>query len=332
MNAQLHKPTASTAHATRAGTNVIAVPDGLPGARDMLGAVTYWSLHGGVPVRELAAVWAEEGLDAQLLPPPPSPVRALKRAVKLLEGRGAMVRPLGGKRASTAGVAGVIVVHEVYVDDRPTYRNGIEVSLVARPGGAGPDDLELAFGGTYEPEDERSVRAHYARCLATYDPSDIGPWLIDRAYGLKAVALRVSGGVYFVPRSGVESWSRVARAVEVASGHTVFQIPSLTASEAIAAVTAAVTEEVREAVAKLEEEIDKREDSENGITRRGIAARKARVAALEEKLAAYRDLLGAGFEALTKSLETVGARLTEAALALDGGGSAADPFAGVELG
>ncbi len=249
------------------GSKIIAVQASIEG---VTGEVCYWRLSGSVDLERLRAEWVKAGLDEKLLPAPPSPQAALRRAVGELADRRSLVRPLEGGK-------GLALVRERATGDELAY----EVALRA-----------YATGGhlTIDPPDHLRVAAlqvNYAVALNEVSAADVGGWLCRLVQYVDAVALRDTGGVYFVPRHRLGEWHRIVGAVRAATGHQVFGIPAMPADETIAAVVDAVTTEAERDCALLEEQV-----LAGDLGERALKNRLDRADAAKEKLARYESILG----------------------------------------
>ncbi len=142
---------------------------------------------------------------------------------------------------------------------------------------------------------------------------DVSSWLLDIAYGQGAVSLRESGGVYFIPKSGVDYWSKIANAVEAGGAGSVFRIPAVRTAEAVAAITDAVTAEAEAAALALEEELTKTGD--DALGKRAIATRTKTVQELLAKLNSYEELLGQQL-AVRERVSTLQSTLSAVALTM----------------
>lgn len=265
------------------------------------GAVSYWRLSGDVKLDVLASAWRAAGLDEKLLPTAVKNEVALGRAVADQAEKRRLIRPLA-RRGAWA------IVDETVVEGQaPTYRTLVTVRL----GDTGADVeavsasddeayfIRTAIGGAYL--QHRNKLAHH----------DISAWLLDIAYGLKAVSLRESGGVYFIPNAGVDMWSKVADAVTAGGAGDVFRIPAMRTAEAVAAITAAITAEAAVMAQKIEDEIMATGD--DAIGKRALKNRVKDSMALLDKLASYEELLGRQLD-IRARVEALSANVSAAVL------------------
>lgn len=266
----------------------IAVPS-LPS--ETAGAIVLWRLSGEVNYTALAAEWEKRGLDARLLPALPSPTVALHRAVEGQRGPRRLVRPLGGRN-------GWAVVAEKAEEDDLDYSIQTRVKL---------DTAHRIVIDPAEGEMAVSLRAAFDHYLDTLVLGDISEWLCDRVVGLHAVPLRDTGGVYFIPRSSVADWQRMASALEAASDCVCHEIAALQTAEAVECILDAVAQEVENEAAAMEKEI-------NDLGERGLRNRMEHCEKVEAKIELYEGLLGAKQEALHERLTRLKASIGAAIL------------------
>jgi len=264
------------------------------------GAIVYWRLAGSVDYEDLENAWRDAGLDDKLLPAPTTRPTALKRAMQTFKEPGVMVRKLKGEEV------GFILVNETYADGRPEYSRGMEVTLDSS------GSLAMA------PHDDKlfaSVQATFAHHLNYLSQHDISSWLVDLARRARAVRLRDTGGIYFVPKTSIALWRAFTGALRGASRNALFEIPALHCDEAVAAILDAITAEADEACEAFTAELDAKLDD---MTAYSVRVRKARVEELRAKIASYEELLGVKMPALTDQVQNIEAPLADAALRADG--------------
>jgi hypothetical protein len=261
------------------------------------GAIVFWRLAGAVSYDDLDCAWAGAALDARLLPSPVGASTALKRTMQTFREKNVMVKPL------RTGADGFVLVHETYVDGRPSYRNGLEVTL--------KDDGGLTMD-PFDDETAAQLSATYGHHLEHLTPQDVSSWLVWLVRTVLAVRLRDTGGIYFVPRDHLETWRRYVGAIRAASHCAMFEIPAMRTDEAAAAILDAVTREAQEVAEELAQEL------QGDLSARALRGRGKRIAELEGKLAAYENLLGVKLEALREQFGELQAKVAAAVLAADG--------------
>lgn len=300
-------------------------------AEDTAGAISYWRLSGPVSVQILTDAWTAEGLDPQLLPAPPEPEAALRRAVTGQQARRRLVRPLERR--------GAWVIKDEQVVKRPDGHGGTtedtDYVTVARVyfdasrrgysyGYSYPINIEKADASDKVfSEIETAIISDYHTHRAELAPEDISAWLITLAKAQNAASLRDAGGIYFIPRPAMDFWRSAVRAVEAASNnkHKIFKIPALKNAEAVEAILDAVTQEAQaeaeaieaDLVAECEEGAEGAEEKA-ALSARAVRTRTKRCAAILSKVSAYEGLLGVKLDVIRDRVETLKADLAAAAL------------------
>ena len=204
---------------------LIAVPQ----AGDVAGAIVYWRLSGDVDYARLGAEWAAAQLDPAIFRGPTSPRAALTAAVKQLEDPYRRAIPL--KQGH-----GYVVSRTARPDWDETVTSTVELRVRLHD----TDDYNhpepyLEFS---EPNDldARAVLVSYQRNLGLLSQADFGSWLVRLAEGQHAVALRDTGGIYFIPRSSLDAWHRITAVIDAVSGHRIFEVPAMRSDEAVEAI------------------------------------------------------------------------------------------------
>lgn len=281
-------------------SKIMIVP-GLPDGAT--GLVVLWRLSGEVDLEKLAAAWLAAGLDEKLLPKPASPVVALHRAVVELQTRHQLVRKIEGERAGWA-----------VVEERQDG-NGMEAQLnynvTTRVRLVGDEDAEQL---EFLPPDGPlvgEVRTEYERARRQLSQQDVSVWLVRRVEELRAVALRDTGGIYFVPRDAVDRWRAMCGALARASQNRVLDLPALRDDEAVAFVLDALARESERAATEMEKELET-----GDLGERALRTRTARCGQMEQKLRQYEDLLGVQLDGMRSRIEQLQARMT-AAMAIE---------------
>ena len=282
------------------------------------GAISYWRLSGDVDLGVLTAAWRVAGLDAELLPEPPSGRVAVSRALKDIQ---ANVDDTTRRQALKAqggwwGVLDVISDAEGNISTNQVARvryNSKEQRVEIK---------DAAF--LLEQQIRKAAQTHRER-LAT---SDISSWLIKLADQHSALGLRDSGGIYFVPRAHIAFWRTVADVLESVGGDSkIFRIPALKTDEAVDAIIDAVTQEANKAAEVLTASLMAEGDKAPGARALGTMAKDC--SAKLDKIRHYEKLVGKTLpDAVAKIQELAKkvSRVTEARAA--GITSAAEALAG----
>jgi phage pi2 protein 07 len=244
------------------------------------GAIVWWNMHETTDYDALSAAWKDAGLDAELLPRLPSPEAALRRAVKQEEGKHLLVRGIeNGWALVDEEVDGEDLDYEIRVRFTLNAVGNVNVE---------PKDHKLAA----------PVKAEYDKLLSTLSREDVSSWLVRMAALTQAVMLRENGGFYFIPRTQLDQWRRIAKAVTSASQHRVNEIPALQSEEAVAAILEAVTAEAEKAADEMDEDMD---DAKLGA--RALSSRTNHAESVLKKVMGYEALLGEGLDKIRERLE-----------------------------
>lgn len=279
---------------------VIAVTEGVPTA----GAIVWWRLSGEVDASRFAHAWEAAGLDATILPSVPGPATALRRAVNEQRKRGVIVHPLGRGQGFAL----------VYVrNTQQPQELDFEVATKCTLDQVGRLAIESPYTSLTDEEqsqlsDTRSdVRAAFARHSETLGTTDFSGWLTKLLPGLDAVALRDSGGVYFVPHASMTHLTAIRDVVHATTGHRLHQVPALKSEDAVNAILDAIEVEADAEAASMSQDIDNAT-----LGAKGFANRIERCNAVEEKVARYERLLDSNLGAVRQRLDALRAALTVA--------------------
>lgn len=265
--------------------SLIAVPNAAAGTA---GHIVYWRLSGGLDLANLGAAWRAQGLDPAMLPEEPSATVALRRAVSTLK---------RSDRTIEATKEGLVVLDKTADVEKLSKRLVASLDLV--------DRIRVTYAK--DPDEAIAVSLAFTAALTQLAQADVSPWLSDVMADLRAVPLRDTGGVYFVPRSATERFNRVLTALRGSTAHVIAAIPALDSDEAVAAVLDALQTE-----ANKELETIRREMETEDLGERALNTRIEKTEAVEGKLAAYENLLGGNLDAVRDRLQAMRAELTVA--------------------
>jgi hypothetical protein len=179
---------------------------------------------------------------------------------------------------------------------------------VAFPAGAGtsPEDAALSA----------DLHASYDRHLWELDGATITGWLVTLARSLNAVALKDTGGVYFVPREGLATWRTMAGVVQAVTGSATQEIATVLVEQHAERIIAAIVSAVeREAGAEAEAMLNELADPSAELGKRALATRAKKLGELRAKVDSYGALLGQSMDTLGGRLEQLQAALLSATLA-----------------
>lgn len=270
---------------------IIVVPDG-----KNAGLVTWWRLSGTINYDALTEAWASAGLDAGELPDPPSDSEALKRAIIDMRGPHTLIRQL-------PNVMGFAVVDESFDDGDPEYEMRFKLWLDY-------DALEMRFDPAVDAEQVREINERFATARRELVASDLSSWLVRRVWKASAVALRDTGGIYFVPETQARAWEEFADVFHKVGASRVHVIPAMKSERAVEAVMAAVIAETEAEVAAVLKRI------ENGeLGGRALKTQAAKCDAMADKLRTYEQLLGVRMGDMQRLVQEADARVSMLLLA-----------------
>ena len=244
----------------------------VPGAgTEAIGVVSWWRLSGDTKLDALNEALTSAGVADKDLPHAPSPVLALSRAVAEQGGDSTIVRALEGR-----GNWAVLDAQINHVS--MTAQQGLRVYVEG-------DTLKFQPAEFAHPL-EAPIREAYQEHLSKLDTRDVSAWAADYVYyNLRAMNLRDTGGIYFVPREAVPAWQRITSAVEAVTQHKWFEIPVAPAAQLLG--------------------------------KRGLSGRRERCAEILSKVEEYEGLLGSSLDKLRGRIMTLQAAFAAAALAAD---------------
>jgi hypothetical protein len=304
LESQANDRMTSIGRGSQAHESIVVTPEAMGAA----GAVSYWRASGSIQIAALTAAWARAGLDPKLLRNAPEPETALRRAVLELATREhvsdkverrILVRPQ--QEPSTWAVVEEIVAEGV----PPAYTTLEIISFVE---GTGPQFYTVSGTQDQAARILAAVMANFTAQQGLFAPEDITGWLVKLAYKFGALALRDSGGVYFIPRPAMETWNKIATVIEAMSAHKIFRIPAMKNSEAVEAIIDAVTAEAEQVAKAIEEEVVA------GLGARALTTRKSAIDALLAKVSSYEELVGQQIKVRDR-VEALSAAVAEARLA-----------------
>jgi hypothetical protein len=151
------------------------------------------------------------------------------------------------------------------------------------------------------------VQADYDRTMG--EVLNLSSWLVRMVYSTHAVGLRDTGGIYFVPRDGVDEWKKLVGAIRAASAHQFFEVPALRSSEAVDAILDALITEAGESILKMEEQL-----TSDKLGEKALHGRVEKCDAMKSKIESYEALLGTNLDKLRERLDGLKANLAAAAL------------------
>jgi hypothetical protein len=270
--------------------DVICVPSSVDGA----GALLWWALSGSIQYSRLREAWLAAGLPASDCPAAPSPALALRLAVHANAHGTLLARRFDG---------GWVIAQESASDaDGHRQWQAAPVVKVRLSDSLGSD---VTIEGNAELG--AVVRAHYHAALVDWPATSVSGWLPTYVQArCDGIAMRESGGIYYVPPAAVPALQRVREVLESVSGHRLTLIQALRTEEAVEAILGSLATDTASAIEAALEGAD---------TPRKAKNRRDLVAALRARLERYEDLLGAKHLELADQLDQADRALALIALA-----------------
>lgn len=247
------------------------------------GGVTFWTLAGDVSRAPLLAELAEGGLE-DFCPPPPTPAWCVREALaSLARGRNHLVRPLSSRDGFT-------LVLERRGEEENQYLSDLSVRV--------EDSGELAFS----PASSRPAGwdAEFGRLAALAPAESVGRALTRLVRHLGGVALRRTGGVYWLPADSMPRWRAAARALHRSSAgrSVIYTVKHRMDEGAARALKDAVTEEIGAEAERLYEEV-----TSCDLSPKALEARMERAREMAARVEAFEGHTRSTLDALRESLE-----------------------------
>lgn len=265
------------------------------------GSVVYWQLSGVVELKKLRGAWLTAGLDEADLPPATSPKTALRRAMEALtDGQRVMLK--NGSSPEWVGL-----YERIVENGKPKYVLQFEARLNSSDMFGDPV-LQDATGQPVGEDSRDAVEIGFSKELRSIHHHDLSGWLVSAVRKHEAVSLRESGGFYFVPRTSLDRWRVMTKAIESVTKCAFWELPAMGSKQAAEAILDALTREVSEYVGGIDEQIGK-------VGVRALASREREVERYEARIATYEGILGGKLDALRVKMGELGGRLAMAKLA-----------------
>ncbi|MCC6334311.1 MAG: hypothetical protein IT380_10030 [Myxococcales bacterium] len=254
----------------------------LPTKGDHLGDVIWWQLADAEVSRtRLETLWLGAGLDKSLLPEAPTAEKALKTAIRETQvGHLEHLLRLGKEDSNEVVFA---VVHEAHeADGSLSYTQEARIKL---------DRLhEQLIVDNPSHELVSAVRVAFERLRLNHTSDDVRRSVVRSLRSFSAVALRESGGIYWVPRTYSPKLRQLQQAIETIGSSKVYLLPihdSSDASRTLGEVAqASVVQELDALKFEVEGFLQSPPDRPSTLVRRLEAFES-----LKTKAALYRDIL-----------------------------------------
>lgn len=257
------------------------------------GVLCWWELNGSTNIHDLCANLGDAGLEA--LCPGPATRRAILgdacRRVARAAGNLAAIRHRGSW--FLIELEDEIAARETEADADDAAINAEDLTahaiIRARCVGENVSVKRLRKGTAVNAKKiKRKILEAVEDGADLLDSSQISSWL-SKIHGrdFDGLRLRPRGGLYFIPPSRRELWSKFWGAVRESSGHFVSGIDAARSEETVRAVLNGLRAEVDEVSASLDTLIA---DDEAGVRAAKAGVRKAD--ALIERISAYSEIIG----------------------------------------
>jgi uncharacterized protein DUF6744 len=261
------------------------------------GAATFWTLSGDLDLPALTEKWEATGLPKEWLPDTRGPEVAFGRALATLEQGDLFVERVRSTKERA-------LVFKSEIEGTLSYETLAKWKL----GDSGVEQtfaLDAASRSLHE-----IVQEAFERELNRVNANDVSGWLTRLACGrLDAVALRDTGGFYYVPPAHVETWSKIKQLLREISGHVVYVLPMMKSEATVEAVLAACLNEAGAEIARLEAVLQANAAGGGELGERALASKATKAEALRDQMARYEKLLEVKMPDITQKLETLRANL-----------------------
>jgi len=263
------------------------------------GAVTWWRLSGDVDAQRLFRAWDARGWDIADLPTQPSNASTLRRVLReKCGGPRCLIQSLNGAAFAVVDVAVVSTDAAAPMADAE-YTTRFKVRL---------DEIdELLESDSLTGSELAHLQTEYDRARSTYEASTLSGWLVGQVEQRKAIRLRDTGGIYFVPEGYVQSWRAFGEVLAEASASRVYEVPAVKNEQAMVALVEALSQELQCRVTLLDQDI-----ADRGV--RGLRSKAARCEELAEKVRVYESLFSVSLDALNDMVSRLDGRIVEATL------------------
>jgi hypothetical protein len=272
------------------------------GDTQQAGLIVYWSANGTVMRADLVAAWQSSGFDPDDVCEAPSPKQAAARAVREQRRDRAdskvrrLHRPLDKRR-------GYAVVDE--------HAEGMDLdhSTLAK---VTVDDIGQVQVETDDDELRVRIESAYRRIvLKELSSEDLRKWVINDLLREKfdAVGLRRDGGFYFIGNQHVETWTRMADAIESTGCMLFFGVDAMHTDRVLKSVLAGLIDEADKKATKGWNQIAKGEAGEGALT-----TTAAECDAMKARVSRVCDFLGVALPELLDKLDRLKANFSAAAL------------------
>jgi hypothetical protein len=213
-----------------------------------LGDIIFWTLAGARIERPaLEQIWSASGLNAELLPEPPTIERSFKTAVKESQaGHPDLLLRLA--REDEHQIAFGVVKEHRQGDGTLTYTQEATAILERAAGRVTADAAHH--------EVVAAIQSRFELLKSTHTPDDVRRAVVRALHSFAAVTLRDGGGIYWVPQTVAEKVRRLQVAVEQIGSSRMYLVPVHRTTEAERALGQVATESIEAELASLKAEIE----------------------------------------------------------------------------
>lgn len=261
---------------------------------DGAGACVFWSLSGSADAVMLEHELQDLGVPGRLVPTTPTPRTALHRALRRIAERRVLVRPLNEPGA-------YVVVNEDVGNDGAEY----EVKWTVRLGPIGTPK----FSDGAPCNVRTQIEVEFERQMGELSQGDVSAWLPRVVEFCDGVPLRSTGGFYYLPPHGLELWRSIANALQLASVHVLYELPTMRTEKATKAILDSLESEAARAAAAMAGEL-----ADDVIGEKARETRLGKVADMEAKLGRYESMLGEKLDSFRGKLGQLRAALAADAI------------------
>lgn len=264
---------------------------------DVCGGVVTWITNNSDRER------LEEGLEAlglsDLMPKPRTPKAILHDALKAhyasKSGAGPDGKPIAGRGWNPVRPLQRKSAFTIVSEKRGTTENDYANVCYFEVSEAGQIDMDPYDSTTYWLVEKQYKIAANIMPGATLT-AVLVEYLRDRLCG---IALKPSGGVYWLPTKKLEPWTKLVAVVEAVGDNSVFLMRSVADTDSMRSIRHSLMDEMTRTLAEINGEI-----SDNTLGERALDERVRRAMALKDKLTEYETLLG---ESLAEAKATIDA-------------------------
>jgi hypothetical protein len=274
------------------------------------GSVVWWGLSGTVELEALTKALSDECVPESMEPGSPSLEVAAVRAVQTTLRPDQRLEVVAKRRLWEVELLGVGTDIDDGVGTR-THTKCLRVSIEETP-----DKAKRVHIIARHPDWENQKRQALDLvdvCSNRLAHNDISEWLIWVAVErCKAVTLRESGGIYFIPKDYVDLWNMVVAALQSVSAHRCFALPAMKSEDAAQALMVSVRNEANAALHAFEAYL------EGTTSTKGLNAIERDLTDALMKVDLYCDLLGTSLPGFYDRAELIRGAVVAARL---GGGA-----------